>query len=144
MSFLTAMLPISAAAKVASNLISRINNKPEQTRFEQVLHQTLGARTVAEHDLDRDSALTPGEFPGETSLFALWDANGDGKLVEAEIDAGAKLWQRWNQLDSDGDHSLTMHELGTAGETFRSMDTDLDGIVSRAEYYRAYQRGGLA
>jgi hypothetical protein len=64
--------------------------------------------------------------------------------VAAEIDAGAKLAQRWSQLDSNDDDSLTVHELGAGADAYQAMDADLDGRVSRAEFYRAYAEGGPA
>jgi Ca2+-binding EF-hand superfamily protein len=139
MSLLAAMLPISAAVKVVSNLLPRRNATPEPANFDAVLQQTLGQRIVAQRDGDKDGALTLDEFTGGAARFAEWDSNHDGKLSAAEIDTGAKLTELWNQFDFDEDGVLTPHELGAAIDAFNSIDANQDLQVSRAEFFRAYQ-----
>ncbi len=144
MSILAAMLPIGAAAKVASSLFSRRPDRPAQGEFQQVLQQTLGAKVVAQRDADGDGLLTLDEFSGDAKRFAYWDSNGDGKLSAVEIDAGVRLNGQWTKLDSNRDGALSQHELGVTQNVFNAMDRDHDRRVGRAEYFGSYQGGRRA
>jgi Ca2+-binding EF-hand superfamily protein len=141
MSFLAAMLPISAAAKVASGLFARRSNSPTSSEFQQVLQQTLGTRVVGRYDTDGDGALARSEFRGDGALFDLWDANSDGLLSAGEIDAGAKLLRQFRLLDSDADSQLTRHEFGASPDAFSAIDADGDRRISRGEFFRSYGGG---
>ena len=76
-------------------------------------------------------------------VFDAIDADGDGKLTQAEID---KLRNdRHAAHDADGDGSLSLEEFaGLWHETvrpltvraFQMLDTDGDAVVTRAEYDR--------
>ncbi len=71
------------------------------------------------------------------------DADGDGKLTQAEIDKARN--DRHAAHDADGDGNLGLEEFaGLWRETtrpltvraFQMLDTDGDGVIKRAEYDR--------
>ena len=75
------------------------------------------------------------------------DADGDGKLTQAEIDKARN--DRHSAHDADGDGSLGLEEFaGLWHETthpltvraFQMLDTDGDAVVTRAEYDRPLAR----
>ena len=75
------------------------------------------------------------------------DADGDGKLTQAEIDRARN--DRHSAHDADGDGSLGLEEFaGLWHETthpltvraFQMLDTDGDAVVTRAEYDRPLAR----
>ncbi|MCY4547229.1 MAG: hypothetical protein OXC28_02575, partial [Defluviicoccus sp.] len=76
-------------------------------------------------------------------MFAAVDADGDGKLTQAEIDKARN--DRHAKHDADGDGNLSLEEFaGLWHETtrpltvraFQMLDTDGDAIVTRAEFDR--------
>ena len=76
-------------------------------------------------------------------VFAAVDADGDGKLTQAEIDKFRN--DRHAVHDADGDGNLSLEEFaGLWHETtrpltvraFQMLDTDGDGAIARAEYDR--------
>ena len=76
-------------------------------------------------------------------VFAAVDADGDGKLTQAEIDKVRD--DRHAAHDADGDGNLSLKEFaGLWHETtqpltvraFQMLDTDGDAVVTRAEYDR--------
>ena len=76
-------------------------------------------------------------------MFDSIDADGDGKLTQAEIDKVRN--DRHAAHDADGDGNLSLEEFaGLWHETtrpltvraFQMLDTDGDAVVTRAEYDR--------
>ena len=76
-------------------------------------------------------------------VFAAVDADGDGKLTQAEIDKFRN--DRHAAHDANGDGNLSLEEFaGLWHETtrpltvraFQMLDTDGDAVVTRAEYDR--------
>jgi len=76
-------------------------------------------------------------------MFQAVDADGDGKLTQAEIDKA--LNDRHAVHDADGDGNLSLEEFaGLWHETtrpltvraFQMLDTDGDAVVTRAEFDR--------
>ena len=76
-------------------------------------------------------------------MFDSIDADGDGKLTQAEIDKARN--DRHAAHDADGDGNLSLEEFaGIWHETtrpltvraFQMLDTDGDAVVTRAEYDR--------
>ena len=76
-------------------------------------------------------------------VFNAADADGDGKLIQAEIDKVRN--ERHAAHDADGDGNLSLEEFaGLWHETtrpltvraFQMLDTDGDAVVTRAEYDR--------
>ena len=76
-------------------------------------------------------------------MFSAFDANGDSRLSQAEIDQVRN--DRLAAHDADGDGNLSLEEFaGLWHETtrpltvrvFQILDADGDGVVTRAEYDR--------
>lgn len=121
-------------------------------------------------DADRDGFLTKEEFstlerigklPAKKRdrLFARFDKNGDGKIGRNEILAAAKgrggkrpmprLWE----LDTDKSGSVSYEEFSTGKpfarfpekrrrKLFDRLDTNRDGVISRADRPKPPPRGG--
>ena len=84
---------------------------------------------------------------GGERLFESFDANGDGKLTQAEVDQVRQA--RLAEFDSDGDGSLTLEEYQALWldamrermvDQFQSHDDDGDGKVTVAEFDEPYSR----
>ena len=83
----------------------------------------------------------------ETAVFAALDRNGDGQIERDEFSLGKvheelrKERQRamFSRLDKNVDGALTRDEMAAPAERLRTLDTDQDGTVTRAEA-RAYRR----
>ena len=82
-----------------------------------------------------------------TDMFDSVDADGDGKLSQAEIDQAREALHAAH--DADGDGSLGLEEFaGLWQETtrpltvraFQMLDTDGDAVVTREEYDRPLAR----
>lgn len=99
-------------------------------------------------DGDGDGKLTPEEHAAAARrMFAMMDANKDGRVTAAEMDAAQQLItgrkSRKGQqsaaakiaaIDSDGDGILTEEEHQNGARTmFGRMDADADGLLSKAE-----------
>ena len=76
-------------------------------------------------------------------LFESVDADGDGKLTQAEIDKARN--DRHAAHDADGDGNLSLEEFAALWHettrpltvrAFQMLDTDGDAVVTRAEYDR--------
>lgn len=85
----------------------------------------------------------PGGMPGpmQGRAFERFDANGDGKLTQAEVDQ--VQGERFATFDADGDGRLTLEEyqalwLETARpamvDRFQDQDDDGDGVVTTEEF----------
>lgn len=84
---------------------------------------------------------------GKRATFESLDANGDGRLVRAELDAHMKT--RFERRDTNGDGVLSREELTAQAQTNASarldrmlarVDTNKDGVISFEEMSAA--RGG--
>ncbi|QYX57919.1 calcium-binding protein [Roseovarius sp. SCSIO 43702] len=84
---------------------------------------------------------------GERPTFEALDADGDGKITRAEMQAHRDA--RFAEVDSDGDGKLSAAELEArmkaraerrAARMLERLDTDGDGAVSKAEMEA--RRGG--
>lgn len=80
--------------------------------------------------------------PSSATTFAAIDAEGDGIVNAAELEAG--MWQLW---DADGDGRLSRREWQggwfegqSQGSTFAQWDDDGDGFLSRSEFARTWTR----
>ncbi|MDP4034191.1 MAG: EF-hand domain-containing protein [Pseudorhodobacter sp.] len=73
--------------------------------------------------------------------FAAIDADKDGKITQAEIDAFRAA--RTAAIDTDGDGKLSAAEMTTRpmpARMFERLDTDKDGAISEAEITAAKER----
>jgi len=88
-----------------------------------------------------------GHGGGGERLFESFDANGDGRLTQAEVDQVRQA--RLAEFDSDGDGSLTLEEYQALWldamrermvDQFQAHDDDGDGKVTVAEFDEPYSR----
>ncbi len=89
-----------------------------------------------------------GDGHGKRASFETLDADGDGQLTRAEMQAHMKA--RFDAADSDGDGILTRDEIEArgrqkaaerAGRMIGKLDADGDGAVSFEEMQAAKPRG---
>ena len=111
--------------------------------------EILASEKIKAIDTDGDGILTAEEHAaGAKKMFATMDANKDGKVTAAEMDAahekvtGHKASKgemsaadKIKTIDTDHDGVLTAeeHEAG-ADRMFDMMDTNKDGYLSKAEF----------
>jgi Ca2+-binding EF-hand superfamily protein len=102
-------------------------------------------------DANGDGIVTRGEaksFPRLTADFDVADANKDGQLDSAEMNAHrekmrvemrAKAEQRWKEADQDGDGALSREEAQASmpglAERFEKFDSNGDGKIARDEMH---------
>jgi EF hand len=119
-------------------------------------HSERGAFLMQEFDAidtDKDGNLSQAELAAHRAAqFAAADTNGDGMLGPEELTAWhearmtAMLQERsarmiW-RMDDNGDGSLSAEEMGEGPveERFARIDTDDDGMISKAEAEAAGER----
>lgn len=102
-------------------------------------------------DADNDGVVTREEakaYPRLSADFDAADANKDGKLETAEMDAHrdkmrvemrAKAEERWKAADADGDGALSRDEATASmprlAERFDKFDSNGDGKIARDEMH---------
>jgi Ca2+-binding EF-hand superfamily protein len=109
-------------------------------------------------DLDHDGKVTLSEFKTaqgdrQGRLFGRMDANKDGKLTQAEMDAAAKRAEAAGRggpgggggmlmrLDANKDGAVTKAEMVAMAERrFQTADTNKDGWLSKGELLMMRQR----
>jgi Ca2+-binding EF-hand superfamily protein len=117
-------------------------------------------------DADGDGKISKNEFeahkpkdgrgPNGGDMFDKADTDGDGYITQDENAAFASSMKppspsaMFNRADADGDGQLTKDELGTMApkdgkgpstdQAFSDMDTNQDGVVSKAEYEAFMQK----
>lgn len=93
-------------------------NKDGKASSEEILAEH--ARLFGAADVDKDGSLSVDEFRrrgrllqslGTTTLFDMLDANGDGKISQAELDAPTKRWV--SRYDANKDGAMDASELTT-------------------------------
>lgn len=113
-------------------------------------------------DANGDGFVTREEaqsFPRLAGQFDAADANQDGRLDAAEMDAHraamrasgrAKAQERWTDADKDGDGALSLEEaeasMPRVAQRFKEFDVDRSGKIERDELHhfrmRQKDRGG--
>jgi Ca2+-binding EF-hand superfamily protein len=109
-------------------------------------------------DANKDGAVTLDEFQARPRQFLVrrvevefkaLDADGDGRLTKAEIDAVRGKPMLLLIADADKDGAVTKDELARAfagrrgqasGRVFQALDADKDGKISAAEWQAAGER----
>jgi Ca2+-binding EF-hand superfamily protein len=107
-------------------------------------------------DADKDGFVTRDEakdYPMLTEQFDAADANKDGRLDTAEMDAHrsamraggrAKAQERWKAADTDGDGAISRKEAEASmpgvAERFKKFDVDGNGKIERAEMHQFRMR----
>jgi len=107
-------------------------------------------------DADKDGFVTRDEaksYPMLTAHFDAADANKDGKLDVAEMDAHrtavraggrAKAQERWKAADKDGDGAISREEAETSmpgiAAQFKKFDVDGNGKLERDEMHHFRMR----
>ncbi|MGD9665051.1 MAG: hypothetical protein AB7U34_07595, partial [Novosphingobium sp.] len=86
--------------------------------------------------------------------FSAIDADGDGAITVAEMDAGRQALgfspdpsseKRIASADSDGDGKLTLAEwVAASNADFNKADANKDGVISRAEWEGRIEKSGPA
>lgn len=111
-------------------------------------------------DTDHDGKVTLAEFKASNAqrqdrMFARVDANKDGKITQAEADAGAKAAEAAGRggrgggmlmrMDANNDGAVTKAELAAISDRrFQTADTNKDGWLSKGELLMMRQRRGGA
>lgn len=107
-------------------------------------------------DADKDGYVTREEakdYPMLLAQFDAADANKDGKLDIAEMDARrnvmrasgrAKAQERWQAADTDGDGAISRKEAKASmpgvAERFKKFDVDGNGKIERNEMHQFRMR----
>jgi Ca2+-binding EF-hand superfamily protein len=116
------------------------------------------AQFMSSYDADENGSVDAGEFEKvRLAAYARIDANGDGKVNEAEYvgEFEARLaptpkteWDaqikqahtRFGVLDTDKDATLTFAEYGASGKRiFGELDSNKDGRIDAADSATAYR-----
>lgn len=97
---------------------------------------SLGANAAPAGGPGQDLGAGYGPGPGGGMRFA--DTNGDGKVSREEAASHPGLAARFDELDANKDGFLTFEEIRAQhakqrGERWKALDTDGNGLVSRAE-----------
>lgn len=86
-------------------------------------------------------AQSPEGPRGPGGFLARFDADGDGKVTLAEVEAAAQA--QLTAADADGDGQVTVEELrdGQVAARFKALDADGDGKITLGEF-QAQPQGG--
>lgn len=107
----------------------------------------LASASFADGDWGRDHGRGHHGGFGGARLFETFDANGDGKLTQAEVDEVRQ--SRLQEFDANGDGSLSLEEYQALWvdamrermvDQFQAHDDDGNGVVTAAEFGERYSR----
>jgi hypothetical protein len=102
------------------------------------------------HGRHHDGGHRSGRHGGGRHMFRMlesFDANGDGKLSQEEIDTARG--ERFTQFDGDSDQALTLGEYEKLWleamrermvDRFQRLDADGDGRVTTEEFQRPFAK----
>jgi Ca2+-binding EF-hand superfamily protein len=101
----------------------------------------LAERWFERMDANKDGQLTRAEVEaGSQRLFERLDANKDGEVTREEAETGAvairneERTARFKQLDANGDGHLTLEESKLPQHFFEKLDTNSDHALSLEEF----------
>jgi Ca2+-binding EF-hand superfamily protein len=143
--------------------IEAVKSPDRTSGTERAVPADESARKPRGGDADGDGFVSKEEFVGRAEKrFARLDTNGDGKLDEAEREAGRRAWKdkRHHRHDERGgwrrdndwsdrndrpqgeDRSRGDHDRGgrRADRMFERFDADGDGVITRQEVEAARER----
>jgi Ca2+-binding EF-hand superfamily protein len=116
------------------------------TRTSKLLMMTTGAVALGATVIVA-AAMADGRYHGRghgfhgARLFESFDANGDGRITQAEVDEVRQ--GRLDEFDADGDGSLSLEEYQALWmdvvrermvDRFQAHDDDGDGLVTAEEF----------
>lgn len=89
----------------------------------------------ARYDVNKDDKLTADEFRGGKTLFTAYDVNADGILTREEVKSAKVASSRpsFRSLDTDKDGFVSRREWTGTQEEFDAVDLDNDGVWSKAD-----------
>lgn len=138
---LLAPLPAAAQSTIFVDMDSDGDGRITAAEFDP-----FGVSEYGRWDVNTDRRLDRDEF--SEGIFGAWDSDRDEMLSETEYGGGYDVWSGWfgnegpdsyRQLDGDLDGTLSRDELRTAGiheGAFDAWDTGRDGYLDEAEYSR--------
>ncbi len=128
---------------------SVLANHHENGASDETRHQ--GGPSFAQWDVDQDGKISFEEFSNrarpEREGLEQFDGNNDGVLERAELEdhlanrhqeASERAHKRFEDLDQDGDGSVTREEAQRAA--FKRLDQDEDGFISDDELRKGRDR----
>ena len=152
---MTKLFPLATALLVlAAPALAAPDDQAPATPIAKPVRAPTG---VMRYDANKDGAVEHAEWKtGQEARFKRLDADGDGKLSQAELFARApaagnsvlpsdRQVQRqsayFQRLDTDGDGLVTVVEFMTLAErNFERCDLDKDGRIDTAECRLALRR----
>jgi len=105
-------------------------------------------QTFRDRDRNGDGVLTQGEYGGHPGNFRSLDVDGDGVLSYGEfVNRGGRVEDSeqvgfadpFSVMDRNNDRVISLGEWNSDRLSFRRMDVNGDGVVTRVEYDRGSQ-----
>jgi Ca2+-binding EF-hand superfamily protein len=125
---------ITATALLAAASLTASSDERDEGR---------GKTRFAGMDRNGDGVITRSEWRGNDRSFRNHDWNGDGVLSGAEVAPGGEVEREdldrslFGHLDRNNDGRLSRAEWGGTDASWREMDANRDGFVTRQEFYAA-------
>ena len=96
-------------------------------------------------DRNNDRVLSRDEWYGDLQTFERLDRNDDGRVslsefVGDQVEGTSGTRESFNTLDRNNNGVLTVSEWNGDRAEFDELDTDNDGVISRAEYRQGQNR----
>jgi Ca2+-binding EF-hand superfamily protein len=129
----TALALSVTAALMADETAQPAKAKPVVDRSSKAVS---GEVLFTRYDKNKDGKVTPEEFRGGKTLFEAYDADKDGVLLLEEVKAAkqaASTGPSFRELDTDKDGFVTRREWQGTQEEFDAVDLDHDGVWSKLD-----------